>query len=157
MIKDVSRNIRKKTFYQLAGRKRRCRIQDNGKKNTTTQPYIICLLLLLCGDVELNPGPVTSPTCNKTFTRPSYRQRKSTYMWSMQSILLQSNPSRESSFNRTHWYRHQQSTILQHQLKHTKNEHGDFKINIGFWEYVVRHHQQRLQALLCFYKSLPFW
>ena len=42
------------------------------RKNDTTEAYLISLLLL-AGDVELNPGPVTitCTTCKQTFNRRS--------------------------------------------------------------------------------------
>ena len=57
-----------KQYYERVKRKRRN--HQTPVKNNSKQTYILWLLIL-CGNVELNPGPINCTTCNQIFTRPS--------------------------------------------------------------------------------------
>ena len=61
-LKNLNSGLTPKEFYKLVRRKRRCTIKR--PYNNTTAVVFLRLLLLLSGDVELNPEPWTSGLCN---------------------------------------------------------------------------------------------
>ena len=63
--KNLNSGLTLKEFYKLVRRKRRCTIKR--PYNNTTAVVFLRLLLLLSGDVELNPGPWTCARCNQKF------------------------------------------------------------------------------------------
>ena len=64
-LKNLNSGLTPKEFYKLVRRKRRCTIKR--PYNNTTAVVFLRLLLLLSGDVELNPGPWTCARCNQKF------------------------------------------------------------------------------------------
>ena len=69
LIKGLNKSV---TYKQYYAKVRRTRKRTTSQRVNTTKTYLVWLILL-SGDVELNPGPatvVTCTTCQKTFTRP---------------------------------------------------------------------------------------
>ena len=66
--KNLNSGLTLKEFYKLVRRKRRCTIKR--PYNNTTAVVFLRLLLLLSGDVELNPEPWTSGLCNQKLSIP---------------------------------------------------------------------------------------
>ena len=64
-LKNLNSGLTPKEFYKLVRRKRRCTIKR--PYNNTTAVVFLRLLLLLSGDVEMNPGPWTCARCNQVF------------------------------------------------------------------------------------------
>ena len=64
-LKNLNSGLTPKEFYKLVRRKRGCTIKR--PYNNTTAVVFLRLLLLLSGDVELNPGPWTCARCNQKF------------------------------------------------------------------------------------------
>ena len=60
----------KKNYYETVKKRRSIIRKRRNMKQQNISTYLV-RLLLLCGDVELNPGPVMCATCNQTFNRPS--------------------------------------------------------------------------------------
>ena len=64
-LKNLNSGLTPKEFYKLVRMKRRCTIKR--PYNNTTAVVFLRLLLLLSGDVELNPGPWTCARCSQIF------------------------------------------------------------------------------------------
>ena len=68
--KSCNVNSSKKTFFEKVRRKRQV---CSKKKKTKTSSYATSAyffwIILLSGDLEVNPGPVTCITCNQIFDR----------------------------------------------------------------------------------------
>ena len=63
--KNLNSGLTLKEFYKLVRRRRRCTIRRS--YNNMTAVVILRLLLLLSGDVEMNPGQWTCARCNQVF------------------------------------------------------------------------------------------
>ena len=64
LVKNTKPKYSKKMYFEKVKRKRRAGREKS--KNSTTASYLIWFLIV-SGDIELNPGPVTCKTCNQTF------------------------------------------------------------------------------------------
>ena len=64
LMKNIKPKCSRKMYFQKVKRKRRAGREKT--KNSTTASYLIWFLIV-SGDIELNPGPVTCKTCNQTF------------------------------------------------------------------------------------------
>ena len=62
--RSLHTNCSKKQFYNSVRRKRRCTRKES-YKNTTA--IVLIRLLLLSGDIELNPEPITCIRCHQVF------------------------------------------------------------------------------------------
>ena len=70
LIKGLNKSVTYKQYYDKV---RRTRKRTTSQRVNTTKTYLVWLILL-SGDVELNPGPatvVTCTTCQQTFARTS--------------------------------------------------------------------------------------
>ena len=65
-VKDYAKN----NYYETVKKRRSIIRKRYNMKQQNFSTYLI-RLLVLCGDVELNYGPVMCDTCNQRFDRPS--------------------------------------------------------------------------------------